>query len=212
MALESPKYSKRESLQRIYNILKGNPITNASPEILGGDPDSEDESLSHIAAILSGFISGEVLHEPTSLRHDYGGIYAWTGTSSLTSMTSASYTKITGTFQNSMYTDGVTASPSGDRLTLTQSGMYFVQWSLSYIGSSAVTYKVEPYHAALGTPQAAAVSQPYSSGTVVNMSGSGIFIASGSAEVVDLRLLPSATAWMIPQTVELWVQRIGDYR
>lgn len=206
------EYNKQESLNRILRVLEGHTETNGAPNIgLDGSLFSETEALTRIAQLLGNQLLGEALHLPVAIEHDYGGIYTWTGTSTLTNMTSSAYTKITGSFQNSMYADGITAQPTLDRLLLSQTGMYFVSWSLSYIGSSAINYKVEPYHAALGTPQAAAESTPTSSGTVTSMSGSGIFIASGTAELVDLRLLPSATAWMVPVVMQMTVQRIGSY-
>lgn len=210
--MASHKYGTTEALNRILRILEGRPILTADPETVPGEILSEEEATSQIAEILGDGITGEVLHLPASLQQDYGGIYTWTGTSTLTGMVSTSYTKITGSFQNSMYADGITPQPTLDRLYLSHTGMYFVSWSLSYIGSSAINYKVEPYHAALGSPQAAAQSTPYSSGTITSMSGSGIFIASGTAELVDLRLLPSATAWMVPLVMQLSVHRLGDYQ
>jgi hypothetical protein len=88
-------------------------------------------------------------------------------------------------------------------------GIYFVSWSMSYIGSPDVNYKIEPY-CFVGMPQAAAESTPSTSGSVTSMSGSGFGEASGSAVEVALYLKSSASAWMIPQVIQLNVLKVGN--
>lgn len=206
------RYSKKEALNRIVRIWQGKTETDDTPETaLKGEILSEDHAMSQWAEMMADSMAGEMLHLPRVLERDFGGIYTWTGTVELGDFSANVFTKITGAFQNDMRYYGTTPQYAYDRITLSQTGYYFVSWSLSYLGSSDVNYKVEPYHAALGTPQAAAQSTPYSSGTITNMAGSGFFIASGSAELVDLRLQPNGTAWIVPLVMTLSVERVMNY-
>ena len=202
-------YSKKEALDRIVRVLLDVPAGSETPDtILQGDLRSENKSVSDIAKLLEDTLSGEDLVFPAQARQDYGEVWTWTGTVELTALPSTAYTKITGTFQNSSYADGITCQPTQDRLLLTRTGYYFVDWQLSFQGSSDIAYKFEPYHAALGAPQAAAEVQPSASGSAVSISGCGIFIASGISELVDLRMKPSATAWLVPRCAQLRVLRM----
>jgi hypothetical protein len=206
------KYSKKEALHRIYLILTGQTETNDTPDTaIKGELYSEDQSLSKIAEVMSDSLPGYSFHFPAAAQNDYGEIWAWTGTATMTGLGTTAV-KITGTFQNSSYYDGITPQPTSDRLLLSQTGYYFVDWQMSFQGSSDVEYRVEPYHAALGTPQAAALVKPYVSGSVMSASGVGIFIATGSAELIDLRVLCSAAgSWLIPRTAQLRVYRVAEY-
>ena len=206
------KYSKRESLYRILKVLQGATITDDRPEVaLVPDFLSEDGSLSQIAELMADSLPGSTFHLPSSASNDYGEIYAWTGTVALTGIPADIYTKITGTFQNTAYTDGVTGQPTLDRLYLSQSGYYFVSWSASFQGSSAIEYWIEPYHSAVGIPQAVGRTKPYASGSSVNIAGSGIFRSTVAGELIDLRVRPDASAWFVPNAVTLTVYRIGEY-
>jgi len=201
-------YSKKEALDRIVRILMDKEAGSATPDTtLQDELRSEDKSVSDIAKLMADALSGENLFFPAQSRQDYGLIYTWTGTATITGLTADVFTKITGTFQNSGYCDGVTGQPTNDRLLLSRTGYWFVDWQLSFIGSPDITYRVEPYHAALGTPQAVAEITPAASGTV-SISGCGIFIASGTSELIDLRVNPSATAWLVPRAVQLRVLRM----
>ena len=204
-------YPTNESWNRILRAWQGKTETDDAPGAVKGVILSEDGAISDLAEMMADSLPGEMLHLPRVLEHDFGGIYTWTGTVELGTFTANVFTKITGAFQNDMRYYATTPQYAYDRITLSQTGMYFVNWSLSYLGSSDVNYKVEPYHGGLGTPQAAAQSQPYSSGTVTSMSGGGFFIASGSTETVDLRLEPNGTAWIVPLVIELSVQRVMNY-
>ena len=204
------KYSKRESLYRILKILKGETITDDRPEVaLVPEFLSEDGSLSQIAELLSDSLPGSTFHLP---QEAYGEIYVWTGTVAITGLSANVYTKITGSFQNTAYTSGITGQPTQDRMLLSSSGYYFVSWSASFQGSSAITYWIEPYRAAVGIPQAVAKVKPYASGSSVNIAGSGIFRSTDASELVDLRVRPdTASAWFVPNSLTLTVHRIGDY-
>ena len=190
------KYSKNESLQRIYHVLEGNPVKNDAPDHVPGVLFSEDESLSKIAELLGESLYGHNFN-------DYGEIYTWTGTVTLTGLPSTAFTKITGTFQNSGLTRGMTAQPTESRLVAASPGTYFVDWHISGYGSSAITYSVEPYCNGWGMPQAVGRVTPYASGSAVSFSGTGIFYVSGSSEAIDLRIKPSATAWLKIDAVQL---------
>lgn len=206
------KYSKTESLYRILKILKGETITDDRPEMaLVPEVLSEDGSLSQIAELMADSLGGSSLHLPLSIQNDYGEIYTWTGTVALTGLSADIYTKITGTFQNTAYTLNITGQPTLDRLLLSKSGYYFVSWSTSFQGSSVIEYWIEPYHAAVGIPQAVNRVKPTASGSVAGLSGSGIFLATDANELIDLRVRPNATAWFVPNSVTLTVYRIGEY-
>ena len=171
------RYNKTESLYRILNVLKGDTITDDRPDMaLPPEVLSEEGSLSQIAELLADSLPGATFHLPSAAALDYGEIYAWTGTSSLTGYPADVYTKITGTFQNTAYTDGVTGQPTLDRMLLSKSGYYFVSWAASFQGSSAIEYWIEPYHAAVGIPQAVARTKPDASGSATSLAGSGIFL------------------------------------
>ena len=196
-------YSANESLERIKYILDGTNPSDAK-ETLGQSP--WDKSLSYIAQLLEGSLPGRRL---SVLTQKFGEIFTWTGTVTYTGMTTA-WTKITGAFQNSgeVSDTGITLQPTSSQILINDWGVYFVSWQMSYIGSPDIDYKVEPY-CFVGMPQAAAVSTPATSGSVTCMSGSGFAEASGSAVAVSLYLKPSATAWLIPQTLQVSVMRVG---
>jgi hypothetical protein len=197
------KYSSNESFERISSILGGvNP--DDAEETLGRKP--WNESLALIAQLLEGSLEGSRLSVPIQ---KFGQIYTWTGTATFTGMTT-SWTKLTGTFQNSgeVSDTGITLQPTSSQILINDWGVYFVSWQMSYIGSPDLDYKVEPY-CFVGMPQAAAQSTPRTSGTITSMGGSGFAEASGSAIAVSLYLKPSATAWIIPQVVQLSVMRVG---
>ena len=209
----SRRYSKKESLDRIRRILLGIPAASDEPDITLQDALlSEDESLSEIAEIMADSLSGYSLTLPDAIHNDYGEIYCWTGTVAIEGLTADVYTKITGTFQNESYSDGVTCSPTTDKMTTTKTGYYLVTWSASFQGSSDVVYWIEPYRAAVGIPQAKAQVKPYASGSSVNLAGSGIFRSTSAAEAIDLRVRPdTASSWFVPNSATLTIYRIGEY-
>ena len=196
-------YSANESFERIYTILNGTNPDDVK-ETLGQR--AWNESLGLITQLLEGSLPGQRM----SLRtQKFGQIYTWTGTVTFTGMTTA-WTKLTGTFQNAgeVSDTGITLQPTSSQILINDWGVYFVSWQMSYIGSPAIDYKVEPY-CFTGMPQAAAQSRPAASCTVTSMGGSGFAEASGSAVAVSLYLLPSATAWLVPQVLQLSVLRVG---
>jgi len=203
-------YSANESLERIYNILKGiNP--SDVPETLGRM--AWDDSLSRITQLLEGSLGGledEFLDTVFAIK--YGGIWAWTGTAVMTTLSATVYTKITGTFQNaSVYvTTGITATPSQDRIYINDVGNYLVHWSVSFEGDPNSEYAIEPYVAGIGLPEAVARARPSSSGTAINVSGEAIEYVSGTAVTVSLYVLPTlASTWFKPRSASIVVQRIG---
>jgi len=202
-------YPFAESLQRIREVLAG---TDPNDQVGYLTDMPWNEALSDIAQMLEdtlgsdGYVPGRLL--ANSQR--FGAIYTWTGTVEYTGMTT-SWTKLTGCFQNAgQYSEnGITCAPTTARILINDWGVYFVSWSLSYIGSPNINYKVEPY-CFVGMPQAAAESTPATSGSVTSMSGSGFAEASGSAVEVALYLKPSATAWLIPQVLQVNVLKVGN--
>lgn len=200
-------YSIQESAERIYNAL------------IKTDPDdaecflgrmSLNESFARIAQLMENTLGVDGYLPNLLLKNTqrFGSIYTWTGTVTLTGMTT-SWTKITGTFQNAgRYSSGITLDPNQARIRINDYGIYFVSWEMSYIGSPDINYKIEPY-CYVGMPQAAAESTPATSGSVTSMSGSGFGEASGSAVEVALYLQTSNTAWMIPQVIQLNVLKVG---
>lgn len=206
------KYNKTEALYRILKVLKGETITDDRPDVaLVPEVLSEEGSLSQIAELMADSLGGSSFHLPSSVQNDYGEIYTWTGTVALTGYPANVYTKITGSFQNTAYTSNVTGQPTLDRMLLSKSGYYFVSWSATFQGSSAIEYWIEPYHDAVGIPQAVARTKPSSSGSSVNIAGSGIFRSTAASELIDLRVRPNATAWFVPNALSLTVYRIGEY-
>lgn len=212
MADPSYHYDHQEALNRILRILQGNPAASNAEDVLTSDVYSWDEALSRIALLMADQLPGFQFTNPVAARNDYAEIYVWTGTATLTALPTTA-TKLTGTFQNNALGPlGATPDYANGRITLAQSGYYFVDYQLSFYGSPDVEYLVEPYHAALGIPQAAARVKPYASGSAISMSGHGIFWASGSAEQVDLRVIPdTASSWMIPWAAQLRVYRVKEY-
>jgi len=210
MALEH--YSSNESLERIYNVLVGvNPAD--AEETLGQMP--YDEALTRIAQVLEGSLGTPVYDPIPGLGAEYGGIYTWTGTVTMTGIpggvVGTAWTKITGAFQNSMLaTTNVTPTPSQDKIVLNDIGVWLVSWSATIIGSPDINYKIEPF-CMVGMPQASAGITPYSSGTHAHLSGSGIVYSSGTSVGVSLYILPSVTAaWVRLNSVQLHVQRLGS--
>ena len=201
-------YPTNESWERIYNALIGvNP--NDQEGYLGQMP--LQEAWSRIAQLLEDSLGEDGVVPGTLMANTqkYGSIYTWTGTVEYTGMTAA-WTKLTGCFQNAgRYSDDITLDPFSARMRINDWGIYFVSWSMSYIGSPDINYKIEPY-CFVGMPQAAAESTPSASGSVMSMSGSGFAEASGSAVEVALYLKPSATAWMIPQVIQVNVLKVGN--
>lgn len=60
------KYDARESIDRIYRILKGETLSNDAPESLPLPRYSTDELLSRLAELLQGSLPGETLTIPTA--------------------------------------------------------------------------------------------------------------------------------------------------
>lgn len=232
MGTVADKWSENESLERIYRMLTGEAVPDDVAEGTWGQ-EAKNVSLARIAQILEGRLSFDPpaaiiatdaemqagtsdtkLVTPDKLSDvcKYGGIYTWTGTMTFTGMP-ASWTKITGAFQNSMekYDGDITCQPTSSRILINDVGTYMVEWSMSYIGSPDVIYKIEPY-CWVGMPQAAAQSKPSASGTVTCMAGAGLARVSGTAVEVALYLLPdTASVWFIPQTFQVSIHRVGKY-
>ena len=209
------RYSKKESLNRILLLLEGRAMSSDTPETIPPTSLSEDEALSDIAELLADSLPGETPQFPAGLVPAYGGIFTWTGTSSITGLPIDVYTKITGTFQNSMVSyNGVTPNPSNDRILIndTDGSVYLISWSITFFGSSAITYWVEAYNAAVGIPDGVAKVTPLASGSAVSISGESFEYVSGSAAQIDLRVRPNAaSAWFKPEACHLMVQRIHKY-
>ena len=231
------RYNKRESLNRIVRKLQGDPIVSDTKDVIPGEVLSEDEALSDLAELLEGSLPGESLVIPAAgidfataeemylgasadtvvspyraeFLNVYGGIYTWTGTAQFTGLSASSYTKITGSFQNNMSSYGVLLQPGVSNIGIGVYGTYKIEWNMSFYGSSDITYAVEPYVENAGLAEAVARTKPYASGSVANFSGVGYHYLSGtvSTSLVDLRVLPSATAWMNIDSVSLLVSRVG---
>jgi len=201
-------YSKKEALNRILRILKGAPEPTDTEEVLVGNVLSEDEALSDIAQVLAGTLPDTAGNIPRALVR-YGAIWTWTGTAQLTTV-GTTFSKITGSFQNNGNYYGVTPDCANDRIVINDVGTYFVQWQMSYYGSSDVEYSVEPYNSNIGIPQARATTCPAVSGSATSMSGVGFTYVSGTAATIDLRVKASAPdAWFIPWACQLAVQRVS---
>lgn len=201
-------YSVQESAERIYNSLLGRNPDDAEC-YLGRK--SLNESMARIAQLMENSL-GTTGYLPTILQKNsqrYGAIYTWTGTVEYQGMT-ASWTQITGAFQNSGKHSalGVRSEPNNARILINDYGIYFVSWQMSYIGSPDINYKVEPY-CWVGMPQAAAESTPSASGSVITMSGCGFAEASGTAVNVALYMSTSNTAWFVPRSLQLNVIKVG---
>jgi hypothetical protein len=183
---------------------------------------SEDESLSDLAEVLGGSLPNETAVLPPSisvpfinLDPRYGGIYTWTGTCTMQSL-GTPFSKITGSFQNSMVgSTGMTLQPLNDRILITNDyGIFVVQWQATILGSSDVTYAIEPYvqepgaGSMLGMPQAVSSVNPSASGSTTSMSGIGLIYISGTSTQVDLRVSVGQTAWMKFQAGQLVVFKL----
>lgn len=205
----SRKYSKKESFNRILRILEGAPAATDQPETLMGDVLSEDSALSDIAELLAGSLPSQSGMTPPGMVEPYGGIWTWTGTCTMTNITADVFTKITGSFQNSALYNGVTCQPTQDRVLITGDGGNFeVTWQASILGSPDITYWIEPYNHGVGIPQAVARAKPYASGSAVSLSGHGFTYVTGTSQLIDLRVRPTATAWFILDAAQLTVRRV----
>jgi len=202
------RYSAKESLNRIYRVLKGEPEPNATPDDMTYEVLSENQALSQIAQLLEGTNPADNGNVPNALVR-YGGVWTWTGTTTFTAI-GTTFSKITGTFQNNQDDVGVTSDYYNDRIVINDIGTYFVAWQMSFFGSPDIMYTAEPYNAAIGIPQAAA-SSVGSSGTssAHSMSGNGYTYVSGTAVQIDLRVKASATAWLQPWRLQLNVMRVS---
>ena len=231
------RYSIQEAINRLLRALEGKTVNSDIPGGLTGEVLSENEAWSDLAELFEGSLPGETLTLPAAgldfataeemylgvsqdtvvspyraeFLNVYGGIYTWTGTAQLTGMSASSYTKITGAFDGSMSSYGVLLQPGWSNIGIGVYGTYMIEWNMSFYGSSDVTYSVEPYVENAGLPEAVARVTPYASGSAVNFGGVGHHYMSGtvSTSLVDLRLLPSATAWMNIDSASLIVRRVG---
>lgn len=164
MTIEN-RYSKKESLNRIYRLLSS--IADVSTPAPGTVPPinySEDESISLIANLLAGTLSGETASLPSSVSvssdlvsgatlttpgtvklPEFGAIYTYTGT--VTVEIGTSYTKITGSFGNGkgLCSDGVIPEYTESRITINSPGTYFVNTNLSMEGASGTSYNFAMY-------------------------------------------------------------------
>jgi hypothetical protein len=196
-------YSSNESLERIKRVLNGEVISSYNINRYGQE--AWDESLSKIAQLVEGSSAG--LRAPLET---YGHIWAWTGTASITALASTAFTKVTGTFQNYSNYENTTPQPTSDRILVTSSGEVFrIDWSVSFIGSPAISYKFEPYYGGVGIPQAASAATPNTSGTKATAAGFGYQYISGTNVYIDLEVKPSATAWLLPVEASLMLRRVG---
>lgn len=216
------RYSAKESLQRILRLFEGKAVPNDAPGTISGVLLSEDESLSDLAEVLAGSLPNETATLPPSLAVPfvnldprYGGIYTWTGTSTMQSL-GTPFTKITGAFQNSMVgAHGMTVDHAHDRiLVLNDYGYYMIFWQATILGSPIVTYAIEPYiqepgaGSMLGVPQAVASVNPSASGSTTSLSGMGVSYLSGTSTQIDLRVSVGQTAWMKFQAGQLIVWKL----
>lgn len=197
-------YSENEAWERIYNGLTG-VDPNDAEGFLGQM--AQNEAISRIAQLIEGTL-GLRFRPLDALTDRFGGIYTWTGTVTMESIP-ASWTRVSGSFQNSMlYSDYITPQPTQDRILINDYGVYQVEWSISFQGSSDVDYMFEPY-CWVGMPQAAATVTPLSSGSVITASGSGYAYASGSSVAVSLYVKPSAAdAWLKLVTSQIKVRKV----
>lgn len=199
----SKDYSSNESLERIKRVLKGEVISSNNVSYYGQEP--WDESLAQIAQLLEESTTG--LRTPLL---KYGQIWAWTGTATMTGLSSTSFTKITGTFQNYSNYENTTPQPTQDRILITSKGSVFrIDWGVSFIGSPDLRYKFEAYYGGIGIPQSAATETPNTSGTKASAAGFGYQYVSGTNVAIDLEVLPSATGWLNVVEAQLMVHRVG---
>jgi hypothetical protein len=200
-------YSENESLERIYKVLIG-----TNPDDRNGflGQTARNESLAKIAQLMEGD-SSDSFAPLTFLDDQFGGIYTWTGTASITGLANA-WTKLTGTFQNSMVQSAkVTGQPSSDRIYVQKYGTYFVSWQMSFEGSPDINYKIEPFTSSVGVPQAAAIVRPTASGSVTSFGGCGYLHTSGTSTYVSLYVLAgTAGAWFKPITTQLCVRQVSN--
>lgn len=216
------RYSAKESLNRILRLFENRPVATDAPGMVTGEILSEDGALSDLAEVLAGSLPSETAILPPSvsvpfvnLDPRYGGIYTWTGTVHMQGITAA-FSKITGSFQNSMAgSTGMTLQPTNDRILITNDyGIFMVQWQASILGSSVVTYAIEPYvqepgaGSMLGMPQAVGSANPSASGSVTSLSGCGLIYISGTSTQVDLRVSSGQTAWFKFQAGQLVVFKL----
>jgi hypothetical protein len=206
------KYNVTESAYRILKILCGETLTDDTPNTIPGELPPIENSLSDIAELMADSLAGKTFSLPSAATNEFGEIYTWTGTVTLTGLPNTSYTKITGSFHNEAFSSGVTCQPLQDRMVLTKSGYYFVDWQVTLIGSSDVTYAIEPYHSALGIPQAVSAVRPSASGSATSLSGHGVFLATGTSEIIDLRIFPGTNSvWAKMQAGQLRVYRVKEF-
>jgi len=199
-------YSENESWERIYNVLRGvNP--NDQEGYLGQMP--HNESWARIAQLLEGSL-GLSFNPLNTITDEFGGMYTWTGTVTMTGITAA-WTRISGSFQNGMiHSTNITPQQAQDRILIGSAGTYKIDWSISFHGSPDVEYMLEPYFGGVGAPQAAATIQPASSGSAVVASGSGFVNTSGSvASYAMMYVKPSATAWFKILSANVTVRKVN---
>jgi len=87
-------------------------------------------------------------------------------------------------------------------------GTFLFDFNISFRGSSAINYAIEPYVGSLGIPQAVGRITPMASGSITQVNGHGYQYVSGST-TFDLRLQPSAEAWMVIESISFTVERAG---
>jgi hypothetical protein len=158
-------YNKREALNRIYRLLSATvaDVPQETPNTVPPPYYSEDEAVSLIAELLAGSLEGETANLPSVVSvasslvdeatvsapgtvklPEYGSIYAHTG--SVTMSIGTSYTKVTGTFQNSgLSSDNITPDPDDDRITINGVGTYFVSVNYSLLGTATRQYDFKVY-------------------------------------------------------------------
>ena len=66
------RYAKKESMNRIVEIFKGNPLPSLDPDTLPGPISSENEALSDLVELLGGSLPNEAMQIPTALRDAIG--------------------------------------------------------------------------------------------------------------------------------------------
>jgi len=158
-------------------------------------------------------VADDVFITPKTLDETclWGEIYTYTGTSTMTGLTQDVYTMITGSFQNyKLQSNGyIVNQPTVDRIIVNAVGTYMLDWGVSFLGSSDITYVFAPHMNTGTVVQAVATVKPYASGSVVSLHSGGIINVTAMNTQIDLRVAPGQTGWMRFIAGQLVVRRIA---
>jgi hypothetical protein len=146
--------------------------------------------------------------------HEYGGIYASTGTVPI-SLVANTWTKVTGTFKGSMWNSGseVWCDYADGRLIINEIGTYLVDYQASMLcrGDSA-TIELESFVNGTGQPQTRSSVTYGASGTVdgsKSLSAHGhVYVISGSYDI-DLRARASVATVIVFAQAQLVVEKMN---